>query len=230
MLRSLLNALSVVALIALLAGLAARGRWRASTSFSGYVLAVLVPDALTLLWPERFLVWEFWLFKEAVHGVLKFAIALEIAGRTFAAFPGARYVARRVLLLVLVLAWAAIVSLPVDPTSGRAVLGGVLPRILNGTIWVFVAVAALVLWYRLPVTPLDKGLMLGFVPYLLVFTVTQSLLPVLGWGADLARWLGHVQSTAFLLLALYWNSMVWSARGADDLGQARIPALEPVRP
>jgi hypothetical protein len=132
---------------------------------------------------------------------------------------------RRVLLLVLGLAWLGVVSLPVDPTSGRAMLGGVLPRILNGTVWVFVAVSAVVLWYRLPVSRLDKALLVGFVPYLLVFTVSLTLLESLGWGADVVRGMGHIQASAYELLLLYWNGVVWSASSVEDLGRAALPAL-----
>ena len=30
------------------------------------------------------------------------------------------------------------------------------PRVLNGSIWLFTAIAALILWYRLPVDPFHK--------------------------------------------------------------------------
>jgi hypothetical protein len=108
-------------------------------------------------------------------------------------------------------------------------LGGVLPRILNGTVWVFVAVSALVLWYRLPVSRLDKALLVGFVPYLLVFTVSLTLFETLGWGSEVVRTIGHVQSVAYELLVLYWNRVVWSARSAEELGRADLPAAFEVR-
>ena len=46
-----------------------------------------------------------------------------------------------------------------------------MPRLLNGTMWLFASLAILILWYRLPVHWFPKTILLSYVPYLLVFTV-----------------------------------------------------------
>ena len=71
----------------------------------------------------------------------------------------------------------------------------------------FTAIAIVVLWYRIPVDPLRKSILLGFVPYLLVFAVASSII-----GAANARLfdaMNYGQIVAYVALLLYWNRVVW---------------------
>lgn len=195
-------------LVALIGGLVVRHRYSACYSFSVYLIAVLVPEALISAWPARFHRWDFWLMKETVHNLLKFAIALELALRTFQAFPGARATARSVVLLVVLLALAGILAGPVQPAADFSDLASRLhPRILNGTIWLFTAIAAVILWYRLPVDAFHKAILIGFIPYLLVFTVAMNALDAIGWHLQTIA--SYAETLAYLLLLGYWTHAAW---------------------
>src|ERR1051325_1512832 len=177
--QSLLIVVCDVLLFSIAVGLFVRRGYRSCYSFPLYIVAVLVPQTLTLLWPDTFYRLDFWLLKESLHALLKFSIALELAIRTVRAFPSAKATAQRVILVVLAAAYVGVLAAtPASRDYGtegaRALLAHVLPRILNGTIWLFTAIGAVILWYRLPVAPLNKAILLGFVPYLLVFAVVTN--------------------------------------------------------
>jgi hypothetical protein len=82
--------------------------------------------------------------------------------------------------------------------------------------------AGLVLWYRLPLGPLPKAILLGYAPYLLVFTIGMSLL--FGTGHPQIRaWVGYIDTAAFFLLVNYWCRVAW--RTAPEASQVhRAPA------
>src|SRR5262245_29988831 len=201
-----LAVLGEVLLGLLLAGLVARHRVRRCYSFALYVLVVLTCELLITGWPQRFLRWDFWLLKEILHNVLKFAIALELAARTFRAFPGARHTLRGVVFLVVI---GTLISVVTGPTAETLpdLASKLLPRILYGTIWLFTALAAVILWYRLPVDLFHKSILVGFVPYLLVFTVALNLLDSIGW--HLEELASYLQTSAYLLLLAYWGYAAW---------------------
>lgn len=211
----------------LLVGLWARRRYGVSYSFALYIADILLCESLVMYWPQHFFRWQFWLFKESVYTLLKFAIAMELAARTFRSFPGAQATARRVLFVVLALGYLAILAVPVKGADYGLLAGQVLPRILNATIWLFTAIAVLVLWYRLPVHPLHKAILIGFVPYLLIFSVTMNALDVFGW--ELRETLGYVHTSAYLLLLLYWCRAAWQRAEAPAMAAAAArEAREPV--
>jgi hypothetical protein len=82
-----------------------------------------------------------------------------------------------------------------------------MPRVLNGTIWLFAALAILILWYRLPVHWFQKAILLSYVPYLLVFTVAMNALGEMGWQRG--AWANTAGQVAYWLLVLYWNYTAW---------------------
>ena len=84
------------------------------------------------------------------------------------------------------------------------------PRVLNGSIWLFTAIAALILWYRLPVEPFHKAVLLSYVPYLLVFTVTMNVLGSLGWAGWERGWaVRYFNQLAYLALMMHWARAAW---------------------
>jgi len=201
--------LTLLLLSACLAGLFARRRHGVCVSFTLYLGAVVLSDALVLLWPERFHYWEFWVLKETVHNLLKFGIALELTLRTFRAFPAARRTAAGLVLGVLLLTWLSVGAMPkLEVARPKDLALNLHPYILAGTLWLFIAISVLILWYRLPVAPLHKALLLGFVPYLLVFTVAINLLRSLG-GEVVRVWAGYVKNVAYLALLAYWTYTAW---------------------
>jgi hypothetical protein len=218
--------------LATLAGLVARRRLGVCYAFAPYLGAILLSDLLMALWPHRFYWQWFWVGKELVITLLRFAVALELAYHTFRAFPGAlaaaRAVIRAVLLvtLVVVLAGTGSSEAPVSDTPLSPFIVELQPRILNGAIWLFTAIAALVLWYRLPVHPFHKAILTGLVPYLLIFTVSLKLIESHGWAIN-AR-VNYLHSAAFVLLLAYWTYAAWRRSEAPFRPPAAEPALRRV--
>jgi len=221
--------LCLAAETATLLGLLVRRRLSICWSFPIYLVAVLVPSALFLAWPERFYHLDFWLAKESLHALLKFCIAVEITLKAFRAFPSALATVRRVVLFVLTTTYVVILAVPVNRAAGDADLNitlttQVLPRIHNGTVWLFTGIAGVILWYRLPVNALHKAILVGFVPYLLVFTVGLNILSS-NWSSPL----NHAYTSAYFLLLTYWAYVAWKPAlaplqappGASSLGSER---------
>ena len=221
-----------VFLLITLAGLLRRRRIRMAYAFPVYIAAVVVLSSLAGLWPERFLTWSFYWFKEAVYSVLKVAVAVELAVRVFQAFPAARRAARAVFLLVLaitlVAAWAAS---PDDPASGQAgwaqLVLSLNPRINNGTAWLFGALFALILYYRLPLHPLHKAIAFGFMAYLLF----------LSFGLDQVKrsefahraLVSYASSFGYALVAAFWARAAWRRDPPPPVPRDVVDRLQPWR-
>ena len=212
-----------------LVGLAVRRRVGVCWTFLPYLGAIVVADLLIRLWPERFEWQWFWFGKELLIHVLRFAVALELTYRTFRAFPAARATARALLLVVLLLTFALVVAGTgnLEPPSGAPALAPLIsrlqPRILNGTIWLLTGIAALILWYRLPVHPFHKAILTGLVPYLLVFTTSLNLIE--SWGWHVRQSVNYLHTTAFDLLLVYWAVAAW--RRSEVPVRAPEPAPRP---
>lgn len=194
-------------LVVLLIGVIVRRRYWLWFSFPLYLTANLTSNFLIVLWPERFYRWDFWQAKEIALNLLRFAMALELAFRTFQAFPGAMATLRRFLFLVLVVTYIAVLAVPTGEADYTTFVGQLQPRVVNGTIWLFTAIAALILWYRLPVHPFHKAVLLGFVPYLLVFTVAMNTLGSLGWERGL--YMNYASQGAYILVVAHWTYAAW---------------------
>jgi hypothetical protein len=212
LLQASLTQAATAMLAAVVAGLIVKHRVRLWYGFAVLVAAVGASNLLIGLWPQRFYGWSFWQTKETAHDVIRFGMAIELALRTFRAFPGALATARRALLVGCALTWIAVSAVPtaVQPTAGERVLvfaAELHPRVLNGTIWLFTAIAALILWYRIPVHPFHKAVLLGYVPYLLVFTIVFNALGQLGWQR--VTLLSYANQVAYLALVTYWAHAAW---------------------
>lgn len=207
--EKLVVCVGLLLLAACLTGLFVRRRQALCVSFTLYLAAVLASDTLVLAWPQQFKTWDFWVLKESVHNLLKFGIALELTVRTFRSFPAARKTAVGFVLGVLVLTWLSVGPRPrLEAAITKELALNLQPYVLAGTLWLFIAISALILWYRLPVTPLHKALLLGFVPYLLVFTVAINLLR--SFGSDVRALAGYLKNVAYQLLLAYWVYAAWS--------------------
>jgi hypothetical protein len=214
--------------LALLAGLVRRRLYRVCRTFPVYTTAVLAGEVLMLAWPERFHNWSFWTFKEAVYGLLKLGIALELASLTFRAFPGARATARRVLALGIGLLVTGLLALDLtEADEWSKLFMEIHPRLANGTALLFACIWGLVLWYNLPVHPFHRALLRGFVPYLLVYTVAFRLLAV--WGWDLRHTLGFTNSAAYFLMLVYWTVVAWRPQAPPPADPALVHRLQPWR-
>jgi len=195
-----------LALVVLLAGLLRRGKARLCWSFLAYALAILVGNSMVSLWPDRFYNPPFWVLKQGVYDALKMAIAVELAWRAFAAFPGAMRAARRVLLALLAISTLALASL--TPPSSYLTLWEWQPGIATAAVWLLTATALLVVWYQVPLHPWPRAIMLGLAPYLLVFVAALDLLRRHGWAA-FREGAGLLDSLAYLSLVVFWAWAAW---------------------
>jgi hypothetical protein len=152
--------------------------------------------------------WETWMLLQVVSAALRFGVALELTYLIFGAFPAAAVTARRVMLVILVAtAVTALATAPPDVTYTRMHAESI-PRMASAAIWMLTALAGLVLWYRLPLAPLPRAILMGYAPYLLVFTIGMSLL--FDPGAERIRvWVGYLDPLAFFVLTNYWLRVAW---------------------
>jgi hypothetical protein len=229
--------------VAILAGLLARRRYRACYSFVLYLLVILVADLLRLLGPSRleptamlfpylgkagFSSRTFWFFKELMITLLRFAVALELGFRAFRSFPGARSTARGVLFVLLTVTLVSVILVTpqvsaLDPDDRlEQVVGLLQPRVLNGTVWLLTGMAGLILWYRLPVDHFHKAILLGLVPYLLIFAIGLNRIESYDWKDSARELFNAVYTMAFLLLLAFWAKAAWAPFRAP--AQAREPA------
>lgn len=219
-------ALMAVGLVATaLVGSLARGRYRSWWFFSLYLATVLVADVLMLAAPARFHTPEFWGAKEIVIAGLRLAMACEVGVRTMRAFPGALATTQRVVLLILTVTLAAIATSP-SAVEYRSWVGELQPRVLNGSIWMLTAIAGVILFYRLPVKPFHKAILLSYLPYVLVFTILLSYLGSYGWSHGV--FMQYVGQLAYMTLVAYWNYAIWRKdrpRGANGASPRPRPAL-----
>ena len=219
-------AATTVAIMAL-AGVVVRRRVGVCWTFVPFLGVIVAADLLVLIWPEHFFRQWFWLGKELLVNLLRFALALELTYKTFRAFPSARATARGallgVLLVTLVIVFAGTGDL--EPPEGAPALGPLIsrvqPRVVNGALWLLSAVAGLILWYRLPVHPLHKAILIGYVPYLLVLTVSLNLIDNQGW--DIREQVNYLHTSAFLAAVVYWAVAAWRRAEAP----VRAPDPEP---
>jgi len=219
------HAVKILVLLTL-AGILARRRWSSCWSFTTYLAVILVCNSLVSFWPERFYQPWFYLVRTGLYDGLKVAIAIELAYRTFQAFPGAQATARRLLLLLVIASSTVLMAIPWDSSYGAALFEWE-PRILTATIWLLNALAVVVIWYRVPIHAYHKAILLGFVPYLLVFTILLRLLNHYGWAV-----LPVVQSAepaAYLLLMGWWAWAAWEPEAVADVSPEVLHRLQPWR-
>jgi len=196
--------LGVLQGFALFGVLLQRRHYRRMPLFTIYVGGVYVFSVIYGLHPT----WETWMLLQVVSASLRFGVALELTYCIFGAFPAAAVTARRVMLLILVAtAVTALATAPPDATYTRMHAESI-PRMASAAIWILTALAGLVLWYRLPLAPLPRAILMGYAPYLLVFTIGMSLL--FDPGSERIRvWVGYVDPLAFFVLANYWLRVAW---------------------
>ena len=207
---------------ATLIGLVATRRYRLWYSFVLYLVALFVPS-LAIAVSDRFYGARVWSRQELLLDVLRLAMASELAVRIFQHFPGARAMLRRVVVLVAGLTLLSIWLAPRVPgglagsdshAAYRTFVGEIQPRVLGGAVWLFTAIAALVLWYRLPVQPFHKAVLLGYVPYLLVFTTAMKVLA--DWGWERGWQVLYIDQIAFVSVLALWTWAAWRTDASES--------------
>jgi hypothetical protein len=254
MLEAVSNALTIgvawlgqALVLTVLTGLFVRGRYRVCYSFVLYLLVVLGADLLllrgpksvesdgilmSLLGPKGFYSRTFWFIKEFTINVLRFGVALELAYRTFRAFPGARSTARGVLLLLIGITLVSVLAVTPQVSAQNSddrieqLVGRLQPRVLNGTVWLLTGIAVVVLWYRLPVDHFHKAILIGLVPFLLIFTIGLSLIETNSWSTRIVQSVNHVHTLAYQFLLVFWAWAAWAPLRAPIVPKGPLPALE----
>jgi hypothetical protein len=219
------HAVKILVLLTL-AGILARRRWGLCWSFTAYLAVILLCNSLVSFWPERFFTSQFWMVRTALYDALKVAIAVELAYRTFQAFPGARATVRRVLFFLLVGSSLALMAVPWDASYGAAVFEWE-PRVLTAIIWLLNALAVVVVWYRVPIHAYHKAILLGFVPYLVIFTIVLRLLR--HHGLEINSVIQHAEPAAYMLLMGWWAWAAWEPETAADVSPEVMHILQPWR-
>src|SRR5262245_34031143 len=208
----------------MVAGIAKRGRLHLCRMFLLFLVVVLLTDIPPVFWPKTF--WNQWYYlpRESLHNVLRFAVLLEIVYFAFRSFPGARSTARLLLLLLLTTTLIFVVGsgwelqrLQPRPEYENIIAQIQLPQLI-GVVWLLLGITMLILWYRLPVDRMHKTILLGWVPYLIVFSLGQHVASVLGWKAHIEQ-VSYFTNGAYFLLLTYWARAAWAPAGA----QARFP-------
>lgn len=203
----LLGHFGTLLVVTALAGLLARRRFRLWYSFWLYLLAIAAYSLLVVFWPLRYHTSRAWQLDQIAVNALRIAMVVEFAWREFRHFPGALATVRRAFFVIVALTFFAILWMPTTDNRYTTFVGQFMPRFLNGTIWLFTALAALTLWYRLPIDGFRKRILLSYVPYLLVFTVLLNGLGRVGWKRALP--LDLFNQMAYVVLLLYWNYAAW---------------------
>ena len=196
-----------LALAVVVAGVLARRRYRVWFFFALFLAVTLASAVMIGAWPGRFHTHDFWQAKETALNFLRFGMAIELAYRTFRSFPGALATLRWTLLFVLVTTWVTVVAVSGGGVDFRSFMADLHPRVLYGSIWLFTAIAALILWYRLPVQAFHKAVLLSYVPFLLLFTVTMNALGSV--SRDRLGWLSYLYQIAYLALLVNWARAAW---------------------
>jgi hypothetical protein len=231
----------------LLAGLFLRGRFRTCPLFVLYLLVILTGDLLLHLGPRHldpesslfgllgakgFYSRSFWLIEQLAINLARFAVALELAFRTFRSVPGARGTARGVLFLLIAVTLVSVVAVTpqisaIDPDDQVTLtIGRLQPRVLNGTVWLLTGMAVLILWYRLPVDRFHKAILTGLVPYLLIFSIGLNAMHSYGWSDTVRETMNYVDTSAYLLLLAFWARAAWAPLAAPAVARGPAPALE----
>src|SRR5262249_25563206 len=148
-------------------GLLVRHRARLCWSFLAYSSTSLVGNRLVMGWPEVFFTPWFWSLKASVYSVLCAAVAIEIVALTFSEFPRAR---RRILTAAVSVACIAGFGLilPGDITQHSTYLSWltfIIPSIEIAILFVYALILGFAFYYRIPLHPFHRGLMVGFALY-----------------------------------------------------------------
>jgi hypothetical protein len=212
-----------LAVVAVLAGLARRGRWRLAWLFTAYLLFSVVCGTLIATWPERFYTARFWVVKEGLYEVMRLGLALEIALRAFRRFPGARpawaMAASAVLTLMLMALADAGWSVGADPAY-LAAGNEALPRLAVGTLWLVASVFALAHWYHVPLHPFHAAVLAGLGVYLALFGGLLRLESV--YGGDAQAYLNALNPPAAMALTFFWAWAAWRPPGDAEAAHTRL--------
>jgi hypothetical protein len=211
-------AVSTLLEVVILSGLVARGRLGRCLAFTCYLVSILVTTVLTLAQPDVYAQRVPWQRIQVVYASLRHLMALELAFHTFKAFPAARRTARSFLWAMTILALAAPFMFGSDLTNHDVVSLQVVPRMSLAAMGLFAGLGALILWFRLPIDPMHKAIIMGIVPYLLLYSALLTFTRDV--GKDVLDWINLVNTLAWIALMSFWAWVAWRPRRKDEGGSS----------
>jgi hypothetical protein len=224
-LQLVLGWLGVLQLFALFFVLVYRRHYERMPLFTLFAGGIAVSNAMVGLHHT----WETWMVHQVATAALRLGVALELTRCIFGAFPAAATTARRVLLAILVItAFTAISASRPDAVYTRMHAESI-PRLASGAVWMLTALAGLVLWYRLPLAPLPRAILMGYAPYLLIFAIGMSLLFDSSWQ-HVRQWVGYIDTLAYITLVGYWIRVAWRTAPESTMPYRLPSAMRPDRP
>ena len=222
-----------VALAIALMGIFARKRQAECWMFPVNLAVVLVFDTAVALFPAQLFHWKVYVVQQWIYNLCSFGVALELARRAFKAFPGAAATARALFLAILTVTaisiFAATPSAAVRSNSSFYITALLTfqPRLINATIWLFVATARLVMFFNIPVSNWHRQISIGFSIYLVVAVTLLNLLKAFGW--DIREWVSFFDGSAYLALCSWWALSAWRKAEATEAVPASVLRLAAAR-
>ena len=188
-----------------LAGILSRGKARQCIAFSAYMAVAAAFGCVIMAFPRSYTPGMF-MVKQGIYDSLLFVMAIELSYKAFSAFRGVAGRVRAILATAVIASTTAILVL--TPRSlDYSHLASFQPGITTGGIWCLTFVALLIVWYQIPVPPFTRSIILGAVPYFVIFVVYIDLIGRLGWSA--INGLNIFNAVAYDTVAGYWAYAAW---------------------
>ncbi|MEO8359356.1 MAG: hypothetical protein ABI672_04945 [Vicinamibacteria bacterium] len=192
-------------MVATVFGLFRNGKTRLSVVFTIYITLATIFTILIVGFPLRYTP-EAFMIKQGIYDTLFMCMALELSIKVFAAFRGVATRVRAFLALAVIASTVAIFVLtPQNLTYSD--LARYQPEITTTVVWCLSFVALLIVWYQIPVPAFTRAILLGFIPYQMVFVIYTDLIGRLGWGA--LPGLNLLNTVAYDAVAAYWAYAAW---------------------
>ena len=222
----------LLALAMALVGLFVRKRQSECWTLPVYLAVVLVWDTAQSLFPKQLFVWKVWVVQQWIYHFLHLVVALELARRAFKAFPGAAATARAIFLVILVVTGLSIfAATPPGTARGSSFsLAAVLvlqPKLINATIWLFVATSRLVMFFNVPVSDWHRSVSLGFSIYMVIAVTLLNLLKT--FGIDIKQIVGFFDGSAYLALCSWFALRAWQPEEATEVVPDSVRRLAAAR-
>jgi hypothetical protein len=214
-------ALGQLQMIALLAILIVRRHYQRVPIFTIYVVGSIALGAFRAL----NYTWNGFMISAVVTAALRFGVALELTRCIFGAFPAAATTARRMVFWILLVTAVICFAMTSPSATYTRVHAEAVPRLGATGIWILTALAGLVLWYRLPLAALPRAILIGYAPYLLVYTICMSLY-FSSEAQPYRSLIGYVNSGSFMVVVGYWMWVAWGT--AAETSAPQLPQLAPV--
>ena len=210
----------LLALAIALVGIFVRRRQSECWMLPVNLAVVLAWDSAMSLFPEQLFHWRIYVFQQWIYNFCIFGVALELARRAFKAFPGAAATARVVFLAILVVtALSIFAATPPGTARGTSFsIAAVLtlqPRLINATIWLFVATSRLVMFFNIPVSDWHRSISLGFSIYLVISVTLLNVLKKFGF--DIQSFVSFFDGSAYLALCCWFALRAWQPEEATEL-------------